>query len=222
MKKTATQLAGEDDNIEFELANELSPSSRVTVNGDVIHTPAQDNTPEIKRLRRIADQVRQEKLLLKKSYNNNVVRVALVSVPPCARRTQERRGAEGKKQAAAGDSPADPEPPRPGLAGEAELANQLCISKKTVQNIYSRTPHLLPPAIQIPGARGPRWTQAAIDNGFLSAQSTPQNPHLSQPKRRLAAPGLPARAKGARHESRADAAAASRGRCLVIPAQRLG
>ncbi|MDA8378362.1 MAG: hypothetical protein M0Z50_15170 [Planctomycetia bacterium] len=195
MKKTATQLAGEDDNIEFELANELSPSSRVTVNGDVIHTPAQDNTPEIKRLRRIADQVRQEKLLLKKSYNNNVVRVALVSVPPCARRTQERRGAEGKKQAAAGDSPADPEPPRPGLAGEAELANQLCISKKTVQNIYSRTPHLLPPAIQIPGARGPRWTQAAIDKWLSERPKHTPKPAPQPTKKKVGRPRIARKGK---------------------------
>lgn len=48
------------------------------------------------------------------------------------------------------------------LHDQASLAELLCISKKTVQNLYSRTPHLLPPAIDIPGARGPRWTAPSI------------------------------------------------------------
>ncbi len=189
-EKTAEQLAREEENIEFELASELCPASHVTPNGEVIHVPARDGTPEIKRLRRMQAQINQEKLLLKKSYNNNVVRV-VVSVPPCARRTQERRGAEGKKQAAAGDSPADPELPRSRLADESALAAHLCISKKTLQNIYSKTPHLLPPAIYVPGARGPRWTHAAIQEWLdqrpqHTSKTLPVAPHRKVGRPRIA------------------------------------
>jgi len=86
-----------------------------------------------------------------------------------------------RSSAASGDSNDAYEPPR--LADEAALASQLCVSKKTIQNIYSRTPHLLPPAIAIPGARGPRWTQAAID-GWLATcpQHTPKP--IPQPTRK--------------------------------------
>lgn len=52
--------------------------------------------------------------------------------------------------------------PTLALYDQAALAELLCISKKTVQNLYSKTPHRLPPAIDIPGARGPRWTAASI------------------------------------------------------------
>lgn len=48
------------------------------------------------------------------------------------------------------------------LYDQASLAQLLGVSKKTVQNLYSRTPYLLPPAIDIPGARGPRWTAPSI------------------------------------------------------------
>ncbi|MHB1320817.1 MAG: helix-turn-helix transcriptional regulator [Acidithiobacillus ferrivorans] len=193
MKKTAAQLAFEEENIEFELANELSPSSHVTINGDVIHLPAQNGTPEIKRLRRIQAQITQEKLLLKKALRNcNVVRI----MPgQHARRTQKRRGADGKRQATAGDSnDSDPEPHRPGLADEAAFAAQICISKKTLQNIYSKTPHLLPKAISIPGARGPRWTQAAIEEWLNSRpQHSPAPvPVAPKPKRSVGRPRIAA------------------------------
>lgn len=120
----------------------------------------------------------------------------VVSVPPhcCAsrRRTQNRRGAEGKKQAAAGDSPADPEPPRPcKLADEAAFAADLCISKKTLQNIYSRTPHLLPQAIHVPGARGPRWTQASIQEWLNSRPTHTSSKTLPvAPKRKAGRPRI--------------------------------
>ncbi len=38
------------------------------------------------------------------------------------------------------------------------LAEVLCVSVKTLQNRYSRSPFDLPKAIHVPGARGPRWT----------------------------------------------------------------
>ena len=58
----------------------------------------------------------------------------------------------------------DPERRQPlQLYDQASLGQLLILSKKSVQNIYSATPWLLPPAISIPGARGPRWTPAAVE-----------------------------------------------------------
>jgi predicted DNA-binding transcriptional regulator AlpA len=57
---------------------------------------------------------------------------------------------------------AEPGPVPIHLYDQESLALLLGVSKKTVQNLYSRTPHLLPSAIDIPGARGPRWTAQAI------------------------------------------------------------
>ncbi|MEB8476226.1 hypothetical protein [Acidithiobacillus ferriphilus] len=88
-----------------------------------------------------------------------------------ARRTPARRrhGEGSRSSAASGDGNSDPEPdpersPRSPLQlfDASSLADLFCISKKTIQNQYSRTPWLLPPAISIHGARGPRWTASAV------------------------------------------------------------
>ncbi len=74
-----------------------------------------------------------------------------------------RRGGEGSRSSAKsgdGNSSDDPDPER--LYDQAPLADLLKISKKSVQNIYSKTPWLLPRAISVPGARGPRWTPQAV------------------------------------------------------------
>ena len=77
-----------------------------------------------------------------------------------------RRQAGSRSSAASGDGNDDGEPPRSHqplqLLNQNDLADILSISKKTLQNTFSRTPHLLPKAIQIPGARGPRWTAQAV------------------------------------------------------------
>ncbi|MBU2845670.1 hypothetical protein HF923_07520 [Acidithiobacillus ferriphilus] len=90
-----------------------------------------------------------------------------------------RRGGEGSRSSAKsgdGNSSDDPDSERrqqsPCLYDQAALADLLKISKKSVQNIYSRTPHLLPQAIQIPGARGPRWTPQAVQ---LWLENRPQH-----------------------------------------------
>ena len=50
------------------------------------------------------------------------------------------------------------------LLDQPSFAALLRVSTKTLQNWYSASPHTLPPAIQIPGARGPRWTQQAVQS----------------------------------------------------------
>lgn len=92
------------------------------------------------------------------------------STHKAAPRRTRQRGASSRSTAKSGDSNSssdDPEPERnqanqAQLYDQSALADLLKISKKTLQNLYSRTPHLLPPTIQIPGARGPRWTPQSV------------------------------------------------------------
>ena len=94
-----------------------------------------------------------------------------VRVTVAPRAAPRRRHASGVRSSAASgdgnsDDSAEPDPERRTqsltLFDQASLADLLCISRKTLQNIYSKTPWLLPPAIQIPGARGPRWTLESV------------------------------------------------------------
>ncbi len=198
MEKTAEQLAYEAENIEFELANALSPDIQV-INGKVVHTTVQKETHEIKRLRHIQAQIIQEKILLKKSVNSND---KAVTVEPCARRSQNRRGrGEGaRSSAASGDGNPDPEPARPiQLLDQSSLADLLGISKKTLQNLYSSTPHLLPQAISVPGARGPRWTAASVQSWLQSRSQHIAKPAPRPAKRKAGRPRIALAVGGGRH-----------------------
>ncbi|MDA8246952.1 hypothetical protein [Acidithiobacillus sp.] len=95
--------------------------------------------------------------------NKKVVRMA-------PRTPRARRNGEGSRSSAAsGDGNSDSDDSDPerraqplSLHDQASLAGLLKISKKSVQNVFSKTPWLLPVAISIPGARGPRWTPQAV------------------------------------------------------------
>ena len=95
-------------------------------------------------------------------------RVPIIARPMTARRSTPRRArrspaASSTTSGGAKSSDPDPDPDRPlQLFDTRKLADLLCISPKTLQNLYSKSPHGLPPAIHIPGARGPRWTLSAI------------------------------------------------------------
>ena len=87
------------------------------------------------------------------------------------------------------DSSVDPARPlRPQhplqLLDQSSLAALLCVGKKTLQNQYSASPRSLPPAIQIPGARGPRWTQQAVRDWLDSRPAYVSKPALVAEKRR--------------------------------------
>ncbi len=180
MKKTQEQLADEQKNIEWDLANELAPITSIDFSGEIIHTPAPDNTPEIKRLRRVSAQISNEILAISRNV------VAVVHMAPRAPRA--RRHTEGSRSSAAsgdGNSDPDPDPERRlqplQLLDQAVLADLLHISKKTLQNLYSNTPHLLPQAISIPGARGPRWTIQAVQT-WLDSRPAHHNTAKTAPK----------------------------------------
>lgn len=93
----------------------------------------------------------------------------------------------------------DPERRQPlQLYDQATLANLLIISKKSVQNTFSKTPWLLPPAIRIPGARGPRWTPASVQ-AWLSerpAHSISSTPAPAPAKRKAGRPRIALAIKG--------------------------
>jgi len=100
--------------------------------------------------------------------SHKVVRIA-------PRKQHPGRGEGSRSSTASGDgnsddgSDPDPDHARPlhqqhplQLLDQSALAAILCVSRKTLQNKYSTAPHTLPPAIQIPGARGPRWTAQSV------------------------------------------------------------
>lgn len=107
-----------------------------------------------------------------------------------------------RSSAASGDSNSDDsddgdgEPPRHGLADAAAFAAYICISKKTLQNIYCVTPHLLPPAIHVPGARGPRWPWASIDEWLSERPKHAPKPQPVAPKRKAGRPRIAIMGKG--------------------------
>ena len=112
------------------------------------------------------------------------------------RRTRQR-GSTTRSSASSGDD-SDPEPPRLHiqLLDQAALADLLKISKHSVQNIYSATPHLLPPAIHIPGARGPRWTPQAVQEWLEQRPRHTPKPAPVAPKRAVGRPRIALRSAG--------------------------
>ncbi len=107
---------------------------------------------------------------------------------------RHRRQREGMRSSAAsgdGNDDGDPDPERHfRLLTQADLSDLLSISTKTLQNVYSRTPHLLPKAIQIPGARGPRWTPAAVAAWLDSRPAYTTRPALAPAKNRVGRPRI--------------------------------
>lgn len=153
-QKTPEQLAYEAENIEFELANELCPDDRGRVR----------ETREAQHLRGILTQIAKEKLALKRS-NIKVIHILPTAAP--RQRRGRGEGTRSSQNSGDGNSDSDPDPARPllittQLLNQVTLASAFCVSKKTIQNLYSKTPWLLPPAIRVPGCRGPRWTPVAV------------------------------------------------------------
>ena len=96
------------------------------------------------------------------------------------RRPTTRRARRSSCATSGGKKSSDPDPDRHiQLFDTSALADLLCISQKTLQNLYSKSPCGLPPAIHIPGARGPRWTLSAI-RAWLDARPA----HTSAPPTR--------------------------------------
>lgn len=120
-------------------------------------------------------------------------------VPSARRALGHRQRSEGIRSSAAsgdsnGDSDPDSDPERCQtsfyLYDQQALADLLGISKKTLQNKYSSTPHSLPVAISIPGARGPRWTYQSIQEWLTNQSRHTQKPETIAIKRKAGRPRI--------------------------------
>lgn len=86
-----------------------------------------------------------------------------------------------------GDGGSDGEPPHPHplVLTYEDLSKLLKVAIGTLKNRYSRDPSSLPPAILIPGCRGPRWLLATVFR-WLEAHEAVATPITPAPKRRKA------------------------------------
>ena len=113
---------------------------------------------------------------------------------------QRKRPAGGDKKASSGDADGgDGEPPRPHqplqLLNQNDLADILSVSKKTLQNLFSSKPHLLPRAISVPGSRGPRWTIQAVQD-WLDSRPAYTTPVQTPTRRKVGRPRIALAVKG--------------------------
>lgn len=107
-----------------------------------------------------------------------------------------RQGHGGQKKASSGGSSSDDgdggasdgEPPHghglePLLEYE-DLGQIIKLAPGTLKNLYSKSPELLPPAVKLPGHRGPLWLPSTV-LGWLEAHQAPAAlPTLSKATRR--------------------------------------
>ena len=191
------QVAFEAESLGWELDNDLCPLTAINADGDIIDVPVVE-TPRIQRLRGSVARVNNLKISLNRQKKIILAPAPVSAVVHAAPRTpRARRHGEGSRSSAAsGDGNSDPEPDperraQPlSLHDQASLADLLKISKKSVQNIYSKTPWLLPPAISIPGARGPRWTPEAVQEWLQNRPQHTHKPFPSAPKRKAGRPRI--------------------------------
>jgi hypothetical protein len=129
-----------------------------------------------------------------------------LDLAPSQGRQPRRAGRQGQKKASSGgssddgDGGSDGEPPHhpypyPLVLNYADLANLFKIATGTAKNHYSRDPSSLPPAIHIPGCRGPSWllTTALL---WLEAHEAPASAAPVTPKRRVGRPRIAMQGKG--------------------------
>ncbi|OCB02038.1 hypothetical protein BBC27_14850 [Acidithiobacillus ferrivorans] len=191
--KTKAQLYYEEENLESELSNELigmDPDGNFSVT----------ETTETKRLRKIQAQISSEIRLAKVKVQVQVNVIPLITRQPRRTHRTRQRGSVTRSSAASGDANSDDasEPPRPqlNLYDQAALADLLQISKKTLQNQYSVAPHTLPPAIAIPGARGPRWTPLSVEEWLNNRPRHTSKPIPGAPKKKVGRPRIALRSVG--------------------------
>lgn len=107
-------------------------------------------------------------------------------------RRSGRQGHGGQKKAPSSNDDGDGgdgEPPHrlEPLLDSKDLAAYLRLARGTVNNYYSCSPELLPPAIRIPGHRGPLWRPTTVLKWLEAREAEAQAP---------AAPVTPKRGRG--------------------------
>jgi hypothetical protein len=70
------------------------------------------------------------------------------------------------------------------LFGYSRLAEIIGVHERTLKNWYSRDPARLPPAVIIPGAKGPRWTDDLVDEWIQAHVRRPAPIAEPKPKNR--------------------------------------
>ena len=153
------------------------------------------------------DYLRRKATQRANTINKEVSKISLEAVlahaPKASTKQGKRNSGEGtRSSAASGDSnsedPADPDPERPRFAhqlahqlyDQQSLADLFVLDKHTVQNIYSKSPWLLPVAISIPGARGPRWTPESVQEWLESRPQHTPKPAPQPTKRKVGRPRI--------------------------------
>lgn len=131
-------------------------------------------------------------------------RMATTTVTHRAAPRQPRHRATGSNAGAGSGSGSgddgdggDGEPPRPHhplVLDYEDLSKLLKVAIGTLKNRYSRDPSSLPPAILIPGCRGPRWLLATVLRWLEAHEAMP--PANPAPKRRVGRPRIALAGKG--------------------------
>ena len=109
---------------------------------------------------------------LSKMKSNNNTRTGAASVSSRQKSGSREAGSDG-----------DGEPLRPlnlQLLDQKALAQCWCSNIKTIQNLCSKSPHLLPPSIKVPGTRGPRWTASSIEEWITNLEREAISAHTAQ------------------------------------------
>lgn len=78
------------------------------------------------------------------------------------------------------------------LMGYPELGDILRVTPDAVKNIYGANPGRLPPAILLPGFRGPRWEEKTVEDWLanLVAKPEPVLPGRGMSKRKRGRPRI--------------------------------
>lgn len=156
--------------------------------------------------RRVAPNARARRSL-------HTMRAALYLIPcPTAQRsTASHRHAARRHQAHAshggarksgddgdgGDGDGGEPPHHPILLDYEDLSELLKVAVGTLKNRYSQAPHTLPPAILIPGCRGPRWFLVDVIRWIEAHRVTTPAPVTQAPKRNVGRPRIAAGKGGA-------------------------
>ncbi|WP_248885542.1 hypothetical protein [Acidithiobacillus acidisediminis] len=194
-----------------DIATELAPDM---LNPPSYYDPENDDKPLFTQEQQYRINKVQVRVALLKKRLSLVTRpqVRLLQRVPATRTTTRARrshGASSRSSAASAESGSDGdgdggdgEPPQSlisSLLDQNALAQLLCVSKKTLQNQYSKNPFAFPPAIAVPGARGPRWTLASIQ-AWIANRPTylPPAPPLPTQQKRRGRPRLALVARGAK------------------------